>query len=49
MTDRIPWNATDEERFAYEERAAIMQYDGELSKEDAERNAAADIWPETEA
>ena len=30
---------TESQREAYEERAAIMEYDGELSREDAEREA----------
>jgi hypothetical protein len=31
-------------RFEWEERAAIMEYDGGLSREDAERAAWDDIW-----
>ena len=30
---------SDDERMEYEERAAIMEFDGELSREEAERRA----------
>lgn len=33
-------------REAYEERAAIMEFDGGLSREEAEAAARAEVWPE---
>ena len=36
-----PRRLTDDQREAWEERAAIMEFDGELSREDAERAAWA--------
>jgi len=35
----------DDERENYEERAAIMEYDGELDRADAERAARAIVRP----
>lgn len=46
MTNRIPWNATDEEIYLYEERAAIIEHDSQQDREDAETQAAREIWPE---
>lgn len=34
---------TDDEREDYEERAAIMEYDGKLDREEAERAALEDV------
>ena len=31
-------------RIEFEERAAILEYDGELSREDADRQAIREIW-----
>lgn len=46
MTDRIPPNATPEQVYLYEERAAIIEHDGQQSREDAEFQAVREVWPE---
>lgn len=46
MTDRCPYcgsQLTEEQQYLFEERAAIMEYDGGLSREKAERLARIDI------
>ena len=37
------WGLDDEDRFSFEERAAIMEYDGGLRREEAERLARASL------
>ena len=44
MTNIEDLSPDDLERF--EERAAIMEYDGNMSREDAERDALDDINPD---
>lgn len=37
-------NFSDDERFMFEERAGIMEYDGGLSREDAEKEAMKSVY-----
>lgn len=46
MSDQCPYcgaKLTDEQQYLFEERAAIMEYDGGLSRNEAERLARIDI------
>lgn len=38
--DRKVKNMDEEDRYCFEERAAIMEFDGSLSREDAEKEAS---------
>jgi hypothetical protein len=38
--------ALDDAKVAYEERAAILEYDADLDREEAEAAAAEELWPE---
>lgn len=40
---RLIEELTEDERERFEERAAIMEFDGGMSREDAERSAYADV------
>jgi len=39
-------NMTDDEKFRYEERAAICEYEGNLNRADAERIALQEVLDE---
>ena len=40
----LPAHATEEERYLFEERAAIHQFDGGATKENAEKMAYREIF-----
>jgi hypothetical protein len=45
---RFTRHATPDQRFQFEERAAICEYDGNLPRDEAERMALAEVLPEME-